>query len=166
MWHDIIVVVIIVSCIVSINCICCSTWVESCLFILWFEVLITIHSQLSDPKTTLTKHEDVWLTTPGERTNIRGLLVVESSTTELISNTGGSTNLHKVNIIIRILIWGDIKRIPRRFIHAIDVDFHKNANLSHWWSKWLTRSTHCMLIVNCKVLNEPLQSRQAKIPVM
>lgn len=41
-----------------------------------------------------SKNKNLWkLTTPGERTNIKGVLVVESSNTDLISNTGGSTNL-------------------------------------------------------------------------
>ena len=50
---------------------------------------IGISSSPVDPRTTCVKR----LTTPGERTNISGVLVFESSTTELMSNTGGSTNL-------------------------------------------------------------------------
>lgn len=33
------------------------------------------------------------LTTPGDKTKIRGVLVVESSITDFMSRTGGSTNL-------------------------------------------------------------------------
>lgn len=38
-----------------------------------------------------------YLTTPGESTKINGVLVDESSTTDDMSRTGGSTNLSKKN---------------------------------------------------------------------
>ncbi len=36
---------------------------------------------------------DLLLTTPGESTKMSGVFVLESSNTDFISNTGGSTNL-------------------------------------------------------------------------
>lgn len=51
-------------------------------------------ARIRNIKPTEYKNKNLWkLTTPGERTNIKGVLVVESSNTDLISNTGGSTNL-------------------------------------------------------------------------